>query len=171
MSCTESPATVSFAVRLATAGDAEVLAHHRAAMFRDMGSLRPELYDALREAARPWFAEAVPAGEYVAFLASPAGRPEEIVGGAGMQLRRQLPRPTPDGEAIEVRQQALVLNVYTEHAWRRRGLAALLMEHVLAWAREHGVGSVVLHASKEGRPLYEQLGFVATNEMRYTGRL
>lgn len=171
MSATESPAAVSFAVRRATAEDAEVLAHHRAAMFRDMGSLRPDLYDELREAARPWFVDAVPAGEYVAFLASPAGRPDEIVGGAGMQLRRQLPRPTPDGGAIEVRQQALVLNVYTEHAWRRRGLAALLMEHVLAWAREHGVGSVVLHASEEGRPLYEQLGFVATNEMRFTGRL
>jgi hypothetical protein len=45
------------------------------------------------------------------------------------------------------------------------------MEHVLAWAREHGVGSVVLHASDEGRTLYEQIGFVATNEMRYTGPL
>ncbi|HEU4558878.1 MAG TPA: GNAT family N-acetyltransferase [Longimicrobium sp.] len=171
MSATGSPAAVTFAVRRATATDAAVLAHHRAAMFRDMGSLRPELYDALREAARPWFADAVPAGEYVAFLAAPADRPDEIVAGAGAQLRRQLPRPTPDGDGIEVRQQALVLNVYTEPAWRRRGLAALLMEHVLAWAREAGVGSVVLHASDEGRPLYEQLGFVATNEMRFTGPL
>ncbi|HET7459791.1 MAG TPA: GNAT family N-acetyltransferase [Longimicrobium sp.] len=170
MSATESPAT-TFAVRRATVDDADVLAHHRAAMFRDMGSLRPDLYDALRDAARPWFAEAVPAGEYVAFVASPAGRPGEIVAGAGAQLRRQLPRPRPDGAGIETRPQALVLNVYTEPAWRRRGLAALLMEHVLAWAREHAVGSVVLHASAEGRPLYEQLGFVATNEMRYTGEL
>ncbi len=171
MSATESPAAVSFAVRRATAEDAEVLAHHRAAMFRDMGSIRPELYDALREAARPWFAEAVPAGEYVAFVASPVDQPDEIVAGAGAQLRRQLPRPTPDGGGVEVRPQALVLNVYTEPAWRRRGLAALLMEQVLAWAREHDVGSVVLHASDEGRPLYEQLGFVATNEMRYAGPL
>lgn len=170
MSTTESPAAV-FAVRLATAEDADVLAHHRAAMFRDMGSLRADLYDVLRDAARPWFAEAVPAGEYVAFVASPMDRPDQIVGGAGVQPRRQLPRPRPDGAGIETRPQALVLNVYTEPEWRRRGLAELLMEHVLAWAREHGMGSVVLHASAEGRPLYERIGFVATNEMRYTGEL
>jgi GNAT superfamily N-acetyltransferase len=170
MTVTESPAA-TFAIRPATAGDADVLAHHRAAMFRDMGTLHPELYDALRDASRPWFAEAIPAGEYVAFVAAPMARPEEIVGGAGVQLRRQLPRPTPDGGGIETRPQALVLNVYTEPEWRRRGLAALLMEHVLAWAREHGVGGVVLHASAEGRPLYERIGFVATNEMRYAGDL
>jgi hypothetical protein len=27
----------------------------------------------------------------------------------------------------------------------------------------------VLHASSTGRPLYERLGFVSTNEMRYLG--
>jgi GNAT superfamily N-acetyltransferase len=162
---------VPFTIRRATAGDADVLAHHRAAMFRDMGSLRAEDYDALHEASRPWFADAIPAGEYVAFVASPAGRPGEVVGGAGMQLRRLLPRPRADGAGIELRPQALVMNVYTEPAWRRRGLAALLMEQVLAWAREHDVGAIVLHASDEGRPLYERMGFVATNEMRYAGEL
>jgi len=166
----ESPAP-PFAIRRATADDADVLAHHRAAMFRDMGTLRPEDYDALRDAVRPWFAEAIPAGEYVAFVATPGSRPGEIVGGAGMQLRRLLPRPRADGAGVELRPQALVMNVYTEPAWRRRGLAALLMEEVLAWAREHGVGGMVLHASDEGRPLYERLGFVANNEMRYAGPL
>ncbi|HET7232856.1 MAG TPA: GNAT family N-acetyltransferase [Longimicrobium sp.] len=170
MTQTESPAA-AFAVRRATEADAEVLAHHRAAMFRDMGSLRPKLYDALRNAARPWFAEAIPAGEYIAFVALADGAPDEIVAGAGVQMRRQIPRPTADGARVESRPQALVVNVYTEPAWRRRGLAALLMEHVLAWAREQGVGGVVLHASAEGRPLYEHLGFVATNEMRYAGEL
>ncbi len=29
----------------------------------------------------------------------------------------------------------------------------------------------VLHASPDGRPLYEPLGFVATNEMRFAGDL
>jgi GNAT superfamily N-acetyltransferase len=161
----------TFAVRRATEADAEVLAHHRAAMFRDMGSLRPEMYDALRDAARPWFAEAIPAGEYVAFVASPADEPGTVAAGAGAMVRRQIPRPTPDGGGIETRPQALVVNVYTEPAWRRRGLAALLMRHVLDWAREAGIGSVVLHASDEGRPLYEGLGFVQTNEMRYAGEL
>jgi hypothetical protein len=34
------------------------------------------------------------------------------------------------------------------------------------WLKEQGFGSVVLHASDEGRPLYESLGFQPTNEMR-----
>lgn len=50
-------------------------------------------------------------------------------------------------------------------------LAKLIMEHVIAGARDAGVSHLVLHASSEGRPLYEALGFVATNEMRYTGEL
>jgi hypothetical protein len=33
------------------------------------------------------------------------------------------------------------------------------------------VARLVLHASDDGRALYESLGFVATNEMRYAGAL
>jgi hypothetical protein len=40
------------------------------------------------------------------------------------------------------------------------------MHEVMLFANESGVESLVLHASKDGRPLYEQLGFKATNEMR-----
>jgi uncharacterized protein (DUF1330 family) len=56
-------------------------------------------------------------------------------------------------------------------SWRRRGVAALLMQHVLAWARHGRLDRLVLHASAEGRRLYEGLGFVATNEMRFAGDL
>jgi GNAT superfamily N-acetyltransferase len=48
-------------------------------------------------------------------------------------------------------------------------VAELLMRHLLEWSRVRGLVRVVLHASASGRPLYEKLGFVATNEMRYTG--
>ena len=43
------------------------------------------------------------------------------------------------------------------------------MTHVLAWTRDQAITSSVLHASDAGRPLYEALGFVPTNEMRYAG--
>jgi hypothetical protein len=36
----------------------------------------------------------------------------------------------------------------------------------LAWVKERGLRAVNLHASDEGRHLYEKLGFEATNEMR-----
>ena len=72
---------------------------------------------------------------------------------------------------IAAGRHAIVLNVYTEPAWRRRGLGELLMREVLAWARREQLDRLVLHASEAGRPLYERLGFVATNEMRFTGEL
>src|SRR5256886_14307692 len=101
----------------------------------------------------------------------PADPPDRIVAGAGIQSRRLLPRPEPDRRQLRRGPEAIVRNVCTERAWRRRGLARGLMERVIAWAREHGVGRLVLHASPEGRPLYDQLDFVPTNEMRYRGPL
>jgi predicted acetyltransferase len=61
---------------------------------------------------------------------------------------------------------ALIINIYTEPKVRRRGLARRLMLLMIQWLKEQGFSSVVLHASHAGRPLYEKLGFVPTNEMR-----
>jgi GNAT superfamily N-acetyltransferase len=66
---------------------------------------------------------------------------------------------------------AIVLNVWTEPNWRRRGLATLLIEEILAWARTERLDRLVLHASDEGRSVYERLGFIQTNEMRFKDRL
>ena len=157
----------NFTIRRAEVSDAAVLARHRAEMFRDMGEVPDELYPALASASRAWFERAVPAGEYVAWLASPAGS-DEVVAGAGVHLRAVIPRPRA-GREVEMGPQGLIVNVFTERPWRRRGLAERLMRELLAWARENGVVSLVLHASAEGRPLYERLGFEQTNEMKYVG--
>jgi hypothetical protein len=45
------------------------------------------------------------------------------------------------------------------------------MHAVINWAREERLDRLVLHASEEGRALYERLGFAATNEMRFQGPL
>jgi predicted GNAT family acetyltransferase len=88
-----------------------------------------------------------------------------------MQLRPALPgiRKAPDGAHVTSGVQGLIVNVYTEPSWRHRGLASLLVRHVLDDAHARRVASLVLHASTQGRSLYESLGFVPTNEMRYTG--
>jgi len=150
-------------IRRATAADAGVLARHRADMFRDMGQLTDDLRGTLVEAARAYFAAAIPDGRYVAWVAEVEGT---VVGGAGVQLRELLPRPAPGGRALVRGPQGLILNVFTERAWRRRGVAAALMRELLGWCRANGIESLVLHASADGRPLYERLGFTPTNEMR-----
>jgi len=162
-----------FTIRLATTADVDIIARHRAEMFSDMGQLPAALYPQLIERTTVFLRDAMPRGEYVGWLACPNGRAETIVGGAGVQRRRILPHPlTRDGEnRVASGSQAIVMNVFTEKAWRRQGLAALLMNHVLDWARAEALDTLVLHASDEGRGLYEKLGFVQTTEMRYRGAL
>ena len=158
------------AVRRATERDAQVVARHRAAMFRDMGTLPPEQGPPLERAAEAYFRRAIPAGSYVGWLATPEGRPTEVIAGAGIQLREMIPRLQLDRTAVDLGPQGLIVNVYTEPAWRRRGIAELLMREILTFTETHGIDNVVLHASAGGRALYERLGFRQTNEMRYEVR-
>jgi GNAT superfamily N-acetyltransferase len=158
-------------VRLAIAADAPVLARHRAEMFRDMGELQDDHYATLAAATERDLAAWLESGDYVSFVASPSEHPGEIVAGAGIQIRKLLPRPLPGGAGIRLGPEAIVVNVFTERAWRRRGIADQLMQHLIDWCRSHGIARLVLHASPDGRPLYERLGFEPTNEMCYTGEL
>jgi GNAT superfamily N-acetyltransferase len=158
-----------FVVRRATLGDAAPIARHRAEMFRDMGQLPGHLYSELVEQTIRYLEEALPAEEYVGWLASSTTDARTVVGGAGVQVRRTLPHPLrgESGERIAVGRQAIVLNVFTERNWRRQGVAALMMRHAMEWARCANVDTLVLHASQDGRALYERLGFIPTTEMRY----
>jgi GNAT superfamily N-acetyltransferase len=156
--------------RLATAADAAILAGHRVAMFREMGAIHAGVEDRLREASTAYIAAAIPSGEYVGWIASPIGESTAIAG-AGVQFRSLMPRPTPQGDGLLLGREGLVLNVYTEEAWRRRGVAHYLMQTIIQWAADEGIVRLVLAASPAGRSLYERIGFVATREMSYQGSL
>ena len=151
-------------IRLATLADVAALTHHRVSMFRDMSELPPHLDPELARASEAFFQAAVASGEYLAWLAVTNDAPERVIAGAGLWLRPMLPRPTPTG--ISQGREGLVANVYTEPDWRRRGVATLLMRHLLDYIREHRIERVRLHASDDGRRLYESLGFAASNEMK-----
>jgi GNAT superfamily N-acetyltransferase len=166
------PMSESITIRTATVADRLVIAHHRTAMFVDMGwSLDEERAAALRVTTASWLEQAMPRGEYVGWLAQSEAAPERVVAGAGVQLRRILPFPRRliDGTvSIAEGRQAIVVNVYTEPEFRRRGTARRLMETVIGWARSVRLESLVLHAAPDGEALYRSLGFERTNEMRYT---
>lgn len=153
-------------VRPAGARDIPTLAHHRTAMFRDMGQLAPDREESLTQATASYLREAFPRGEYLAWIAEDRGMPPAVIGGAGVQLRPILPRPQPGGDDLELGPEAIVLNVYVEPQWRRRGVAGTLMRAVLDALGTRGIRRIVLHPSTDGRPLYERLGFQPTNEMR-----
>ena len=158
-----------FQIRLATVAGLEVISWHRARMFQDMGELPPDLFESFRAQSRGTLHRMFGRREYVGWLASPENEPGQIVAGAGLQLREVPPHPqtNPNGKIdIVSGRQAIIQNVFTEPEWRRRGVAALLIERIIDWTREQGIDSLVLHASDEGRALYERLGFIATTEMR-----
>lgn len=149
----------NYRVRLATSDDAAIIAHHRAQMFRDMGHINDTEVPEIESACRPYLAEMLAAGEYMGWLVE---FEEKVVAGGGIILRRLLPRPG----CLQGGEEAYVLNVYTEPHHRRRKLARMLLEAMIEWCERRGVARITLHASDAGRPLYESLGFVSTNEMR-----
>jgi GNAT superfamily N-acetyltransferase len=164
---------VLFSVRRVRVEDAPVFAWHRARMFQDMGELSPASFDGLLNESQIWTERALANGEYLGWLGVPKSNPDVIAGGAGVQFRQVPPhpcRPPRDG-AFAKGKHAIVLNVFTEPEWRRRGLALLLMQEILGWARTEQLDRLVLHASTDARSLYERMGFIATNEMRFGDEL
>jgi GNAT superfamily N-acetyltransferase len=158
-------------IRAARVDDADVIATHRARMFADMGQLPPETFDTFHALAAGRLREMLARGEYVGWLAMP-GDADAVIGGAGVQRRLVQPHPLRGpggGVAVAEGRHAIVVNVFTEPAWRRRGVAETLMRCVLDWAEAERLDRLVLHASDQGRALYERLGFVPTNEMRFAG--
>lgn len=153
-----------FTVRPAGMDDLPALAHHRSAMFRDMRQLAPDSESSLTDATATYLRDAMPRGEYLAWVAQDVEG--HVVGGAGVQLRPILPRPRPGSSDLEMGPEGLVVNVYVEPPWRQRGVARALMTMLLGALATRGIRRIVLHASDEGRPLYERLGFHHTNEMR-----
>lgn len=159
-----------FFVRPALAADLPHLARHRVAMFRDMGKLAAPQEEPLERATAAYLREALPRGEYLAWVAEDQDAPRAVIGGAGVQLRPILPRPIEGSDDLELGPEAIVLNVYVEPDWRRRGVGDSLMRALLDALAARGIRRVVLHASADGRRLYERLGFLPTNEMRLQGK-
>lgn len=158
------PTRPDILIRRASAADIPALVRHRVSMYRDMGDVLPAEEAILHHASAAYFESALASGEYLAWLAVTPGASEEVVAGAGLIVRPMIPRPGKSG-GIETR-EAQVVNVYTEVAWRRKGIAALVMQQLLDYTRAERINRVSLHASDDGRPLYELLGFAPTNEMR-----
>lgn len=149
----------AFAIRAATPADAETIVRHRRAMFSDMRYGDAAWLDGMVTMFRPWLLQKLETGAYLHWFAlAPDG---SIAAGAGLWLMEWMPHP-PGGPAL----RGNILNVYTEPGYRRQGLARRLVALAVEECRQRGIRYVVLHASDQGRPVYESMGFRATNEMR-----
>ena len=99
-------------------------------------------------------------GTFVSWLAVDG---DQIVGTSGMSFVEKPPYfGCPTGRV------GLLSSMYTDPAYRRRGIAKELLRHVVEEAREYGCGSVQITASDMGVLLYTDFGFVKNgNFMQY----
>jgi len=157
-----------FTIRPVVQSDAAIVAHHRTAMFQDMGQVPEPLAAPLQAASERALTALLASGEYVGWFA--ADGTGAVMAGAGVHIRPQLPRMSLVGDRVAEGPAPLVVNVYTEPAWRGRGVARALMRQLMQWAADQDYDRLVLHASDDGRPLYVSLGFAPTNEMLWRPR-
>ena len=150
-----------YRIRPATLADEAVLAHHRAAMFEEMGvDVDRPVLDA---AFRPWLRAHMPQGQYRAWLVEAIdGSVSGSVGGSVVSGGGITVLPWPPGPRYLGDRLAFVYNVFTEPGHRRRGLGRLVMHAIHDYCRQEGIQTLALNASRAGQPLYEALGYAVT---------
>lgn len=148
----------SIHIRKATPGDTPILAQHRSAMFRDMALGTDDGHATMIAHFTDWAATKMQRNELFAWVACDE---DNIVAGGVLMLLDWAADPFGSTDP-----RAYIYNIYTEPTYRRQGIARRIMDVVLEDCRARGIKYVGLHASEFGRPLYEKMGFTATNEMR-----
>jgi len=149
----------------ATLRDLETLITHRRGMWLDMGyKEKKEGYKRENELKvadqvyRRWAKGRLKTGELIGFIVEANGK---LAGSGCIWLRPRQPKP---GNTKGV--QPYLLSMYTEHAFRGKGVATKIVTEAVRWAKAKGFQQMTLHASDMGRSIYEKLGFKQTWEMR-----
>lgn len=148
---------MSITYRKLTEKDLETFISMRITQLREEGAtedldLRPSLVD--------YYHRHMADGTFVSWLALDGDR---IVGTSGMSFVEKPPYfGCPSGRI------GLLSSMYTDPAYRRRGIAKELLARVVNEARDFGCGSVQITASDMGVLLYTDFGFVKNgNFMQY----
>jgi GNAT superfamily N-acetyltransferase len=145
-------------IRQATQTDIPELLRHRRGMYQAMGYTDANALSSMLSACQPYLMAALADASFRGWLALVG---ERVIAGGAVLIN---PWPSHPYD-LECR-RATILNVYVDPEFRRRGIARQLMRTMIDWCRKEGFASVYLHASNEGRALYETLGFEPTTEMR-----
>lgn len=141
----------------------------RAATVDDVAAIAAHRFDERPAPAAPvaqyadWLRPRIADGRYLGRLAIVDG---QVIAGAGAVLLDWGPRR--DSGAMHL--LARINNVYTEPAFRRRGIARALLRAVLDDCRGRGIAYATLAATADGAALYRALGF-APKENEMTLRL
>jgi GNAT superfamily N-acetyltransferase len=145
-------------IREATPADIPEILQQRRGMYEHMNYKDPATLLAMLSASAQYLCKALPDQFFRAWLAYAGTR---TVGGGAIVIS---PWPAHPYD-LECR-RATILNVYTYPQYRRRGIGRQIMQTMIDWCKREGFARVNLHASADGRHLYESLGFEVSNEMQ-----
>lgn len=140
--------------RIATKEDIDMLMSIRLEMLRKVNDLSDNYVfsDELIANSKRYFLE----GNQTTSIALENGK---VVACASMSYIEMMPTFShPTGN------RAHLMNVYTNADYRRQGAARKLVQMLIDEAKEKGVTEISLDATDLGRPLYETLGFCASDE-------
>ena len=145
--------------RRATADQIDLLMETRVEVLRAANRL-DDFADLSEVAAqsRDYYLRALRDGTHTGLLAFDG---EDFVGAGGVSYFRVMPTcHNVTGW------KAYIMNMYVRPEYRRRGIAARMLDLLVADARGRGIGLISLEATDAGRPLYEKYGFIPmTHEM------
>ena len=137
--------------------DLKLICEHRERMFAESGRTREALRP-MTVAFEQWLSPRLEDGSYFGWMLEDAG---VVIAGLGMMVIDWPPHPSHPAD----HRRAYILNVFVEPEHRRKGLAKRLMALAEERARELGICYAILHSTRQGRPLYESLGWGPTSEM------
>jgi len=144
-------------IRRATLRDLPVLIRHRRGMFEDMQRGSKAELDQHDRDYLTWARKRLKDGSMIGFVAIDG---KEVAASGCVWLREKQPGPGYPGGRVPY-----LLSMFTERHKRGLGAATGIVKAALAWAKKRKLPLMLLHASDAGRPIYERLGFKATNEM------
>lgn len=157
------PASAGVVIRPAELRDIPTAVDFRSRMFREMGWTDEERLRTVEPLAAAYLEREFVSGGCSGFVAEKPGTDGELETVACVVVVWQ---SIPPGPRNLVGRQAYLLGMYVVPEARRQGIARALMTAAIECATRSGAPLLTLHASDQGRPLYEQLGFHTAPEMR-----
>ncbi|MGA2230688.1 MAG: GNAT family N-acetyltransferase, partial [Tepidisphaeraceae bacterium] len=113
----------------------------------------------LLEAIERYFSSAIPGGDFISYLGVAGDR---VIATSGLVYHRHAPSAR-NLSGVE----PYIMNMYTRPEWRGRGIAAALLDKLVAFAREANFHRIRLHTYPKAVRLYARAGFVpAGDEMK-----
>lgn len=141
----------------AAVSDIDLLTKTRIEVLRAANQLSESVeMSMVEQQSREYYEEALSSGNHVGYLVFDG---DLFIGAGGVSFFRVMPTfHNPTGW------KAYIMNMYTNPAYRRRGIAYHMLELLVQEARNRDISFISLEATQIGRPLYEKFGFVKMEE-------